>query len=261
MPAEIALPYGTLCAFLVVLARVGGALTFVPWPGASGSPIVARIALVVAVTVALMPSWPAMPSAAPTAGQMIVWIAAEAAFGVTAGVMVAFINEGFVMAAQIFGLQAGYSYASTIDPATNADSSVLQTLTMLTASLLFVVLGLDRQVLLAFARSLETWPPGAYTISAQALDDVVRLGSAMFTTALRLALPVVALLAMVDIALALLSRVNAQLQLLTLAFPAKMLASMALLAALAGITPALYQEAAGRSIGALFKLAAGPGGR
>jgi flagellar biosynthetic protein FliR len=257
MPAEIPFPYAALCAFLVVLARVGGALTFVPWPGSSGSPVAARVALAVAVTVALAPAWPAMPQEAPTAGRMLVWLAAEAAFGVTAGVMVSFISEGFVMAAQIFGLQAGYSYASTIDPTTQADSSVLQTMTLLMASLLFVVLGLDRQVLLAFSRSLESWPPGAYRISGQAVEDVVRLGSAMLTTALRLALPVVALLALVDLALALLSRVNAQLQLLSLAFPAKMLASMALLAALAGMTPALYQEAAERSFGALFRLAGG----
>ena len=47
---------------------------------------------------------------------------------------------------------------------------------------------------------------------------------------MRLALPVVALLMLVDLALALLGRLNAQLQLLTLAFPAKMLAALLLLA-------------------------------
>ena len=44
--------------------------------------------------------------------------------------------------------------------------------------------------------------------------------------ALRLALPVVALLLMVDVALALLGRLNQQLQLLALAFPAKMLTAL-----------------------------------
>ena len=48
----------------------------------------------------------------------------------------------------------------------------------------------------------------------------------MFSVGLRLALPVVALLVMVDVALALLGRLNPQLQLLSLAFPVKMLTAL-----------------------------------
>ncbi len=54
----------------------------------------------------------------------------------------------------------------------------------------------------------------------------------------RLALPVVALLVMVDIALALLGRLNAQLQLLSLAFPAKMLVALLMLGWMAAAVPA-----------------------
>ena len=255
MPGEIAIPLGALYAFLLVITRIGGALVFVPWPGIVAGSVVARIVMVAAIALAVMPAWPKVSPEAVTAGQMAVWIGGEAAFGITAGVIVSFINEGFVLAAQIFGLQAGYSFASTFDPTTQADSTVLQSLTLLMASLLFMVLGLDRQVLLAFARSFESYPPGAFAVSHATVDEVVRLGSGMFSTALRLALPVVTLLALVDLALALLGRINVQLQLLTLAFPVKMLVSMALLAAMAGILPSVYEEAAGRSLRALFALA------
>ena len=50
----------------------------------------------------------------------------------------------------------------------------------------------------------------------------------MFSTGMRLALPMVAILLLVDISLALLGRVNAQLQLLTIAFPVKMLVGLAI---------------------------------
>jgi flagellar biosynthetic protein FliR len=62
-----------------------------------------------------------------------------------------------------------------------------------------------------------------------------KLGDGMFRTGLRLALPVLALLALTDLALALVGRINAQLQLLTLSFPLKMLAAVAMLAALAPV--------------------------
>jgi len=45
MPANVTLSAGSLYAFLLVLARVGGALIFVPLPGIKGGPQAARAAL------------------------------------------------------------------------------------------------------------------------------------------------------------------------------------------------------------------------
>ena len=56
---------------------------------------------------------------------------------------------------------------------------------------------------------------------------MARLTAEIFSLGMRLALPVVALLTLVDLALALVGRLNAQLQLVLLAFPVKMLATLA----------------------------------
>lgn len=255
MPAELGVPLELLYAFLLVLARVSGALAFVPLPGFSSSPLAPRVVLVAGITLALLPAWPRVTGEVGL-GRMLAWLAAEAALGVTAGVVVAFLNEAFVLGSQVFGLQAGYSYASTIDPTTQADSGVLQILMQLSASLLFFATGMDRHLVRAFAASLEAFPPGAFQVSLRSADEVIRLGSGMFTTGLRLALPVITLLVLVDLALALLGRINSQLQLLTLAFPAKMLASIAMLVLLAALLPAIYQGAAERTVRALFALIA-----
>ena len=63
----------------------------------------------------------------------------------------------------------------------------------------------------------------------------------------RLALPIVALLVMVDVALALLGRINAQLQLLSLSFPAKMLTTLILLSWLATMFPRILREISGHA--------------
>jgi flagellar biosynthetic protein FliR len=68
------------------------------------------------------------------------------------------------------------------------------------------------------------------------------LGSLLFSTGVRLALPIVALLVMVDVALALLGRLNSQLQLLSLAFPAKMLTALLVLSWLAALFPRILRE-------------------
>jgi len=56
---------------------------------------------------------------------------------------------------------------------------------------------------------------------------------------------------MIDVSLALLGRINAQMQLLMLAFPAKMLVSMAVLAAIVALMPQLYGPAAAATLQSL----------
>ena len=63
------------------------------------------------------------------------------------------------------------------------------------------------------------------------------MGTGLFSVGVRLALPVVALLMMLELSLALLGRLNQQLQLLTLAFPAKMLLGVLILSWVLPLVP------------------------
>lgn len=253
MPAEVSLPYPTLFAFLLVLARVAGAITFVPLPGIQKGPEAPRIILALAITVALAPVWPSV--AVPEGiGTLVVWMAAEAAFGITAGVAVAFLLEILAVAFQLVGLQAGYSYASTIDPVSNADSSVLIVMAQLVSGLLFLAFGLDREVLRIFAASLNAHPPGTWSAGPEALTALTNLGTGMLATGVRLALPVVVLLLLIDCAIALLGRMHQQLQLITLAFPVKMAASFIMLAAVAAVFVPVWRGAAERTLAALGRI-------
>jgi flagellar biosynthetic protein FliR len=247
-------------SFLLVLARVGGALVFVPLPGIRQGPQPARLVLAVSLAVALYPAWPEPPERAPDAARMAAWLLGEAAFGLTAGLAVAFLNESFALAAQVFGLPAGYSYAATIDPATEADSAVLLVMAQFLASLLFFALGMHLEVVRVFARSLERWPPGSWLPSPAQAEGLIALGAAMFSLGVRLALPVVGLLLLADVALALLGRIHSHLQLLMLAFPVKMLGALAMLAATLGLYLKVYRGAAERTVMSLWEMTGGRGG-
>ncbi len=125
MATELKLDIGTLYAFLLVLARVSGAFIYVPLPGIKSGPEVARAVLAVSLTFVLFPSWPAIDPRGVNIAILMGWILAEAGVGIAVGLAVAFLTEGFQMGAQIISLQAGYSFATTIDPNSGADSSVL----------------------------------------------------------------------------------------------------------------------------------------
>ncbi|MCU1272934.1 MAG: type secretion system inner rane protein [Bryobacterales bacterium] len=230
----------------MVLARVSGAFIFVPLPGVSAGPDIARAMLAVSFTLALFPRWPLVNLESPYIGALLVSLLAELALGLTIGVAVSVLSESFLLAGQIIGLQAGYAYASTVDPSTQADSGILVVFAQLTAGLLFFTLGLHREIIRAFARSLDAFPAGSFALTPAGTEQILRLASGMFSVGLRLAMPALALLLLVDLALALLGRLNAQLQLLVLAFPVKMMAAIALLATLAVLFPRVYRDYAGQ---------------
>ncbi|HEX3746443.1 MAG TPA: flagellar biosynthetic protein FliR [Bryobacteraceae bacterium] len=247
MPTDVTLSMGTLYAFLLVLARVSGALVFVPLPGLKGGPQPARVALALGMTLALYSRWPAVSPDSVTAMKMAGWAAAEATVGIAIGVSVAIVLETFNLAAQVLGLQAGYAYASTVDPNTDADSGILLVIAQLFAGMLFFTMGLDREILRLFALTLEKVPAGTYTLSPASVQPVIRLGASLFGVGVRLALPVVAVLMMVDFALALMGRLNQQLQLLSLAFPAKMLTALLVLSWISIVFPRVLWAFSGQA--------------
>jgi flagellar biosynthetic protein FliR len=239
----------TLLGFLLTLMRVGGVFVFVPIPGFKSVVDVARVLLIAGVTIALAPLWP-HPSPQTSAGLFVLWMMSEAALGIGVGLAVAFALEAFLLGAQMIGVQAGFSFASTVDPSTQADSTVLIVLAQTAAALLFFASGLDREVIRIFAQSLVTYPPGTFVLTRKTTDLVLLAGSTMFSVGLRLALPVTAAMLMVDVALALLGRINSHLQLLTIAFPVKIVLSLVLLGWLVMLLPALMRGGASTTFAA-----------
>ncbi|MGA2273750.1 MAG: flagellar biosynthetic protein FliR [Bryobacteraceae bacterium] len=243
MPADLSVSAGTVLEFLLVLARVSGAMVLVPLPGFSGTPGMARAAFSLAFALALAPRWPHLDGIdAGGAGTLAAWAVAEAAIGVAIGLSAAMVLEVATFAAQMLGIPAGYGYAQTVDPNTQADAGILLVVAQLMAGMLFFALGMDRQVLRLFSTSLERIPPGTYVFQLASAGAFTRLAGNVLAAGARLALPVVALLVMVDVALALMGRLNAQLQLLSLAFPAKMLTALFVLAAVLSLYPRLLAQ-------------------
>ncbi|QOY87591.1 flagellar biosynthetic protein FliR [Paludibaculum fermentans] len=256
MPVEFHFEISTALGFLLVVARLGSALLFVPIPGIKAAPELTRVFLICAMCVSLFPLWPRYSAADFSLGIFVLWLVGEMLFGLATGLLVAFLSDMLVFTIQAVSVQAGFSYASSIDPNSEADSSVLQIVAQLMSNLLFFSAGGDRLVLQAFANSLRVWPPGHVELGWPAARVVAGAGAMMMELGLRLALPIAALLLLTDITLALLGRIQAQLQLLSLAFPVKMLGSLAALAALTSLAPLLFQAGLERvqaMVGALVR--------
>lgn len=242
---------GTMTGFLLVLARVGALWTAAGLPLGQNSPLFARWMVAAAVALMLAPHWPVVVFSRPPEVEAMLLaarVAAEMLYGLVLGLAVGMLSDLLVLAAQILGIGAGYGYASTIDPTSDANSGILLVVAQLFGWLLFVACGLDRELLRAVALSVEKHPPGDFWAIAQSGDQLIRFGQTMLETSVRLALPVVGVLLLIDLALAALGRLHAQLLLLPLAFPVKMLAALAVLAASLPAFSRLWQAAAAQAI-------------
>jgi len=241
-----------ILGFLLVLTRVAGLFAFVPLPGVSGSPVSARIVLSIATAACLVPLLPPGqgpdPSLAQSPARLAGCLVMDAAVGIVLGLTVTLATEAMRLGAQIAGLQAGFGFAQTVDPTSAADSSLLLVIAEMFSGLVFFAAGFDRQVLAILAGTIKTLPPGQIPQLHGAAEAIARLGGEMFVYGLRLALPIIAFLVLADLTLGFLGRVNHQLQLLTLAFPVKILAALALFALLAPIYARVYHTLAQHSL-------------
>lgn len=217
---RVEVPLSLVWGFLAVFARVAGIFAFLPLPGLKTPVDPPRILLAVLTALALFPQWPTI-GVSLSAGDIAMLAAREAILGILCGLLIGFVVEVFQLTAQLLAQQAGFSYASTIDPTNDTDSGVLLVLCQLLAGLLSIAAGLDRYVLRVFAKSLEQIPPGTFTASLAQVEAAARLGTKMFETGLLLALPSIAIFLVLDILLAVLSRLEQQLQLTTILFPVK----------------------------------------
>ncbi len=242
MPADTLFTYATLFGFLYTLARISSVIAFLPLGSFRGAPEPAKIALALGLTVLLWPQYKLASFEHVSIGRLVAGISGEVAVGLAMGVSVSIVLEVFQLAAQAVSLQAGFAFASTFDPNSGADSTVLLTAANLTASLMFFALGADRMLVRVLSDSLRLCPPESFAIQRSWADAMVLFGSSIFGLGLRLAMPVIALLLLVDVSLAVFGRIEAHLHLVSLAMPVKLGASMFLMAATIVYQPRIFAD-------------------
>ncbi|MGC2659043.1 MAG: flagellar biosynthetic protein FliR [Bryobacteraceae bacterium] len=244
MPIKVHFGLDALFGFLLTLTRVGSALVLFPIPGFRESPQTARIVLIAATTICLFPVWPAVHLQEMAGGQFLWAILGETATGVILGLAMSLLAESFQVAAQTISMQTGFGFASTVDPSSQADSTVFQALTQLATGLMFFAFGIHHYLLKLFAASFDLFNPSKVGIADATAGTIASLGASMLVTGLKMGLPVMTLLLLIDLALAMLSRMQSHLQLLSLAFPVKIGLSYLFIAALMVRWPGIYERAA-----------------
>jgi flagellar biosynthetic protein FliR len=186
-------------------------------------PLRIRLGLSLAVTLAVGPmvmpetSLPLLTSF--TAGFVVVH---EIVLGIAIGFTLQMIFDAVVIGGQTIAMSMGLGFAMMVDPQRGISVPVLSQFFVIMGMLIFLALGGHLALIRMLADSFELLPIGE-TLGGNGLWTLVSWGTQMFAGAVRVAIPAVAALLVVNIAFGVMSRAAPTLNLFAIGFPTTML--------------------------------------
>lgn len=219
---------GAVTALALFSARVTGLVAIAPLFSARPVPAMVRAGLVVLLVILMVPALATSPTAAATVPAVL----SEALVGFTLGLGAALLVGAAEAAGELLGIQIGLQGSALVDPLSLQQSTATGQFLQLFAVALLLSLDAHLVMLQALGASVDLIPVGTVGHLRDGLWRLVGLGSHLFVLGLRFAAPVIAVVLLVTIALAVLSRAAPQLNILSLAFPVQIMAGLAALIAL-----------------------------
>lgn len=211
-----------LADFLLPLTRVSALIMAVVGFGSTTIPTRIKVALSIAVTVAIMPAIPAVQVESLFSFRMVLLVAEQVIIGTMIGFVTQMVLNTFTLAGQIIAMQTGLGFASLVDPASGVNTPAVGQFFLILSTLLFW--GLDGH--LAFLQfvttSFYTLPIPSSNFEPGKFKELVDWGEWMFATALALAIAPLTAMLLINFAFGIMTRAAPQLNIFAIGFPVTM---------------------------------------
>lgn len=139
--------------------------------------------------------------------------------GLAIGFAIRIVFATVELAGEIIGLQMGLNFAAFFDPASNAQVSSVARFFGNMAILMFITINGHLLILMSVVKSFDRFPvDGNFLVSIHQMR-IQDLGVHLFSSALWIALPMIALLLFVNLTLGIVSRVAPQMNIYAVGFP------------------------------------------
>jgi flagellar biosynthetic protein FliR len=198
--------------------RIGACLMVAPMFGADTVPRRLRLLLALAITVAVLPMLP-VPHITLLSADGLVTTVQQMIIGIALGFTLQLLFDALALAGQILANSMGLGFAFNIDPLRGASSPVLGQLYLILGTLTFLALDGHLALLELLTRSFQQLPVGPNGLDLERLQAVALWGSELFSGALRIALPGVTALLVVNLAFGVTSRAAPALNLFAVGLP------------------------------------------
>ncbi|MGI4828091.1 MAG: flagellar biosynthetic protein FliR [Janthinobacterium lividum] len=236
-----------LQALLAIGVRISGVMLFAPFLGSVVVPARIKAILTLALTCVMYPllsrSLPQLPLE-----HWPLLVFRELLVGIAVGIATSFVFEAAQMAGQILSVQMGYSLVNIMDPTTQIDTTVVGVLHQSIALLIFLRLDVHLWILRALGNSFLYLPPGSSHLSRPFMLSFLNAGSAILSTGVQIAAPVLLATLLTDIVLGFLGKASPQLPLMVMGPAVKSLLGLAVLFTAMKYWPDMFRNLFVRSV-------------
>lgn len=226
-----------LVRFGLLLVRPGMLVVAAPPLGAAFAPTPVRLGLTVLLTLALTPV-----VAAPVSFGLIdlsLVVTREMAVGLAIALGLRALIAGAEMAGHLTGYQLGFSYGSIVDPQSGVRNSMFAALYANIALITFFMLNGHHMLLRAMVASYNQIPVGLGHIDGSLVAAVTGMLGIIFVLGVRLAMPLILMLLVVEVALGLVSRAAPGINLMVVSQPLRIVIGLLVVASIIVMAPGL----------------------
>ena len=217
-------------AAMLVVFRIGGLMIYAPVFGSSVIPVRIRIFLAVIIGVATYPLLSAQHFANVDLQTNLWMIVPMVGVELLIGLIIGFLASVPLLAMEtgglIMGQQMGLGFARFYNPAIDDEADILGQILFFMALAMFIMIGGLEWMVSAVLQSFEYIRLGAFRPDTNLLEVAGGLVLSSLELAMRVAVPLLALIFLETVALGFLAKTVPQLNVLSLGFPLRLLLGM-----------------------------------
>ncbi len=207
--------------------RVGACLMVAPVFGANYVPKRLRIVLALAISILIAPALPQTAMPTLLSADSISMTAQQLLIGVTIGFMLQLVFDAMSLAGQLLANSMGLGFAFNIDPLRGVSTPALGQLYVVLGTLTFLSLDGHLALLQLLVDSFRGLPVNGTGFDRDALQMLGNWGGLIFSGALRIALPGITALLVVNLAFGVVSRAAPSLNLFAVGLPVTLVMGLA----------------------------------
>jgi flagellar biosynthesis protein FliR len=215
---------------LLVMARIASLLMVAPVFGERGIPPTVRLMLVLPLTVLVVPLLPA--STATLTLFSAAWVAAMAQqvlIGIAMGLTLRVVFEAFALAGELIANSMGLGFAQLADPVRGVNTPIVGQFLIVVASLLFVSTGAHLTLIDGLVESFRNRSVASTAIDWASIRLMIDWAGSLFAGGVQLALPVLAAMLAVNLAIGVLGRSAPTINLMAVGFPLTLVLGLTML--------------------------------
>jgi flagellar biosynthetic protein FliR len=215
-----------LYSWMLVFLRVSSFLLVLPFFTMANFPVPMRIALGALVALLLVSVVPAFSLDHLGLISIVGVMAQEVGIGLLLGFVARMIFFAIDIAGSIISNEMGLNLAAIFDPITQQSSQIAGTILLLLSTLVMLTLNLHHSLLLGFQRTYLVLPIGGAHLQNLLFQNIVGQTSQVFTVALQISAPIIAVSFVITLVFALLSRAVPEMNVFTEMFSFRVVGGM-----------------------------------